>query len=161
MNELLADVLVRSVEMVKMTLGDFSDADMLARPVPGANNAAWQVGHLIGSHAGMVNACAGRSVVELPKGFEARFTKDTAKSDDPALLGTKAELLGLLEGVGKKTAQWAQTLAEKDLAKPGPEPMRAVMPTVGHVVHMLPQHAAMHLGQIQVIRRKLGKPILF
>ena len=26
---------------------------------------------------------------------------------------------------------------------------------------ILPTHAAMHLGQFQVIRRKLGKPVLF
>ena len=33
--------------MVGMYLGDLSDADLLVRPVPGANHIAWQLGHLI------------------------------------------------------------------------------------------------------------------
>jgi len=28
-------------------------------------------------------------------------------------------------------------------------------------MNLLPVHVAMHLGQFQVLRRKLGKPILF
>ena len=38
--------------MLQFTLGDFSDADMLARPAPSANHAAWQLGHLIAAEAG-------------------------------------------------------------------------------------------------------------
>ena len=29
-------------------VSDFSDADLLVRPVPGANHAAWQIGNVIG-----------------------------------------------------------------------------------------------------------------
>ena len=32
-----------------MYLSDLSDADLLVRPVPGANHIAWQLGHLIDS----------------------------------------------------------------------------------------------------------------
>jgi hypothetical protein len=34
-------------------------------------------------------------------------------------------------------------------------------PTVGHLVLMIASHIMMHVGQMQVIRRKLGKPLLF
>jgi hypothetical protein len=37
----------------------------------------------------------------------------------------------------------------------------SVLPTVGHVMMPLPVHVGMHLGQIQVLRRKLGKPVIF
>ena len=30
-------------------VGDFTDADLLVRPVPNANHIAWQLGHLIDS----------------------------------------------------------------------------------------------------------------
>jgi hypothetical protein len=30
-----------------MYVRDFSDADLLVRPVPGANHAAWQIGNVI------------------------------------------------------------------------------------------------------------------
>jgi hypothetical protein len=59
------------------------------------------------------------------------------------------------------TIAWVKTLTPADLDKPTPEKMRNWAPTVGHLVTMLPNHLTMHLGQIQVIRRKLGKPILF
>ena len=159
--DLLADVLAGNIGMLQMTLADFSDADFYARPVHNANNVAWQLGHLIASEAGMVNGCAGRSVIDLPAGFAERYTKSTAASDDPAALGSKAELLGLCASVRAKTAAWVKTLTAEQLAKPAPEQMRKFFPTVGHVVHLFSAHTAMHLGQIQVLRRKLGKPVLF
>jgi len=39
--------------------------------------------------------------------------------------------------------------------------MQRMIPTMGHLVQLLPSHFAMHVGQMQVIRRKLGKPLLF
>jgi hypothetical protein len=39
--------------------------------------------------------------------------------------------------------------------------MAAFAPTVGHLVTMTISHFMMHTGQFQVIRRKLGKPLLF
>ena len=56
--QLLADVLNRNLEMLKATIADFSDADMLARPVPSANHAAWQLGHLINSESNMLKGVA-------------------------------------------------------------------------------------------------------
>jgi hypothetical protein len=155
--ELLAEVLTGNLGMLQMTLADFSDAEMYARPVPNANNVAWQLGHLISSEAHMVNGCAGRSVIDLPAGFAERYTKDTAASDDPAALGNKAELLALSASIRARTAAWVKTLTPADLAKPAPEQMRQWFPTVGHVVQLFPTHTAMHIGQMQVLRRKLGK----
>jgi hypothetical protein len=42
-----------------------------------------------------------------------------------------------------------------------PEALQGFAPTVGHLAYVLPVHVMMHLGQVQVIRRKLGKPVLF
>ena len=33
--------------------------------------------------------------------------------------------------------------------------------TVGFMIHMPAMHAGVHIGQIQVARRNLGKPVLF
>ena len=64
--QLLTDLLRRDIEMVKATLADFSDADLLARPCPGANHAAWQLGHLIGAESRMMNAVQEGVVPPLP-----------------------------------------------------------------------------------------------
>ena len=143
--ELIADGCARNLEMLKMLVGDFSEADMMVRPCPGANHAMWQLGHLISSEAQMVGACGGK----------------TAGVDDPKAFGTKAELLELFGKVRAATVKWVRSLSEADLNKPAPEQMRAFFPTVGHLVLLMPGHLDMHAGQWQVIRRKLGKPVLF
>lgn len=160
-NNVVVDVLRGGIGFLNMTLGDMTDADLLQRPVPGANNAIWQLGHLIAAETSMVNAAAGKTVIELPSGFAERFKKETASSDDPASLGTKADLLALFAKVRGATADWAASLTPADLAKPSPERIRFMAPTIGHMLYLFPNHVAMHIGQFQVLRRKLGKPILF
>src|SRR5271170_4518539 len=95
-NDLLIDTLHRNLGMLNMTLADMTDAELLQRPVPGANNGLWQLGHLISAEANMINGCAGKTINELPAGFAERFNSKTASVDDPAKLGTKADLLALL-----------------------------------------------------------------
>jgi len=158
--ELMADVLNRNLEMVKMTVADFSDAEMLVRPVPSANHAAWQLGHLINSEAHMVNAIKPGSV-PAPAGYSDKFTKETAKIDDPKFFPKKAELLDALAKVRTASIAWVKTLTSADMDRPGPERMKDFAPTAGHVAAMLPVHATMHMGQFQVIRRKLGRPVMF
>jgi hypothetical protein len=160
-NELLADILNRNLEMLKMTLADFSETEMLVRPVPGANHAAWQLGHLIASEAGMVNLCKPGAIPELPAGFIEKFKPETSKVDDSQAFASKAQLLDLYARVRAASINWVKSLTTADMNQPGPERIKGFCPTVGHVAELLANHVAMHLGQLQVIRRKLGKPILF
>jgi hypothetical protein len=145
-SEILVDLLSKDLEMLKMTLSDFSDADMLVRPTPAANHTTWQLGHLIASETSMVNSIKAGAMPELPAGFKEKFTPETTKSDDAGAFPKKNELLAQFEKTRAATAKWARSLTEKDYAIPSPESMRQWVPTVGHM---------------QVIRRKLGKPILF
>ena len=45
------EAIKNNIEFCRNVLGhwisDFSDADLMARPLPGVNHAAWQIGHLI------------------------------------------------------------------------------------------------------------------
>lgn len=160
-NELIAESCAQNLSMLKMTLADFTDADMLVRPCPGANHALWQLGHLIKSEVGMVNACRPGAAAELPAGFADKFNAKTAAVDDPKMLASKAELLDLAEKVRAATLRWIRSLTEADLDRPTPDTLRKLAPTIGHIVMLLPDHTLMHVGQMQVIRRKLGKPVLF
>ena len=137
--------------------------EMARAKTPGIYNAngLWQIGQLIAAEAMMVNTSAGKTIIELPAGFAERYTKETSSIDDPAKLGNKKDLMALFDKVREKTCAWAATLTPADMAKPTPEKMRQFVPTVGHLANMIPVHVAMHIGQIQVLRRKLGKPILF
>jgi hypothetical protein len=159
---MLADVYASNLEMLKMTLADFSDADMLRRPAPKANHALWQLGHLVTSETSMVNAVAPGAAPALPEGFAQRFGHDMTNCDDAAKFGsTKAQLLDLMTKTRQASIQWVKNVKLPDLDKPSPEPMRRYAPTVGHMAMMVIGHTTMHVGQFQVIRRALNKPILF
>lgn len=158
--ELFADMLQRNLERVKATLADFSDADMLVRPAPAANHAAWQLGHLITSEGRFLKEMNAASA-PLPAGFAEKFNRQTASTDDPDFFPRKAELLDALTNVRAATIAWIKSLKPADLDRAAPERIRAFAPTVGHWVAGVPGHVFMHIGQMQVVRRKLGKPILF
>jgi hypothetical protein len=159
--ELMVGALAGNLEMLKSHIADFTEQDMLVRPVPNANHTAWQLGHLVSAEGWMVNGVTPGAVPPPPTGFAEKFTKETSKIDDPKAFPSKTEILAAYEMTRGAVIAWAKTLTAADLDKPGPEKMRQFVPTVGSVLALLPVHTTMHLGQIQVIRRKLGRAIMF
>jgi hypothetical protein len=157
-NDYLAASLQSSLGMLKMHLADLSDSDLMLRPVPGANHANWQVGHLIAAET-MMMVKAGATMPELPAGFAERYAKETVKIDDPARFATKAELIALFEKTRAGSIAFARSLSAAQLA--APSPFADWFPTMADFVGLGATHIAMHIGQIQVLRRKLGKPVLF
>ena len=159
--EILANNAETNLGMVKFMLADFSDAEMVARAAPNANHVAWQVGHLMTSEVSLLNQAKAGAVPELPASFVAKFTNETAKVDDPKAFPTKAKLLGQFEKVRSATVKWIRSLTETECNRPMPEKLHAFAKTWGELAIMIPVHTSMHVGQIQVIRRKLGKKVLF
>lgn len=152
---------IESMAMTQMLLGaavaDFSDDEMYVRPVPGANHAAWQIGHLVASQFQMVGFAGGK-LPPLPDGFAQTFGKDTAAKDGLAAFGYGREkLLSVFNAQRDAVKAWAAAVPDADLTKEMPDPVRAYIPTVGSLLLLVSTHDAMHLGQLQVIRRKLGK----
>jgi len=158
--DLLADYINRTAKFTKDTIADFSDADMLARPCKAANHTAWALGHLVHSTRSMF-AMAGADVPQLPATFDEKYHSEATRNDDPSFFLKKAELIEWFDKVMGGVANFAKTRTPADLEKPTPEKLRGWCPTVGHLILMTPMHICMHTGQMQVIRRSLGKPILF
>ena len=126
--------------MLGMYLGDLSDADLLVRPVPGANHIAWQLGHLITAEA---NACAAETCPsaaypELPAGFAERHTKETASKDTG--FGTKAEYLSLFNKVRQATIAALAKMSDADLDKPTSGPIAQMAPTLGALLVLNADH---------------------
>jgi len=155
--ELLASSAEGSVGMMSQTLADFSDADLLVRPCAGANHAAWQLSHLCNAEAHFAPKIGTALVV--PAKIVGKGSKQDAANDDPAYWSaSKSELLETLTSLRKQSADAIRKLTPDDLAKPSDFGM---FPTVAHLVVLYTGHIQMHLGQFQVIRRKLAKPIMF
>jgi DinB superfamily len=148
--------------MLKWYVEDFSEADMFVRPVPNANHAAWQLGQVIAGDVYLVRAAVPDAAFpELPAGFMELHGKEGATKDDPKEFLTKAEYLKLFDAVRSATIAALEKLSEADLDRPTAGDMAAFAPTHGHVFLAASNHTLMHGGQLTVIRRKLGKPILF
>ena len=158
---LLANHLTGNLEMLKQHLADFSDADFMVRPVAGANHAAWQVGHLVFLENMLCGIYVPQSAIKLPDGLDKLYGKEGASNDDASKFFKKDEALKHLEHCRHALAAWLKGRTEADLAAPSPEMLRGWVPTVGELFNAIPMHTAMHIGQIQVTRRKLGKKILF
>ena len=146
--------------VVRAYVDDLSDADLLVRPVPAANHAAWQLGHLITATAHMLEAI-GQKTPALPAGFAEKHLKETANSDDPAQFAKKEEYVALANQMKEASLVAVATTPDDQLDAPGPEAMREYAPTVASVLQLLGSHWLMHAGQFTVIRRKLGRPVLF
>src|SRR5437660_1751043 len=83
-------------DLMGFYLGDLSDADLLMRPVPGANHIAWQIGHLINSEKHLaVEELPDAAYPELPAGFADRHANQNAGAEATQGFATKAEYLDL------------------------------------------------------------------
>jgi len=149
------------MHVAKMYLEDLSDADLLVRPVPGANHIAWQLGHLIESERVLVDAACPGSMPPLPQGFAERHSTEKAQSDNPADFLSKSEYLRLMDEQRSATLALLERLSEADLEKPAPEKYQMFAPNAGALIGGQATHWMMHAGQWAIVRRKLGKPPMF
>lgn len=147
--------------VVNSYLGDLSDADLLVRPVPGANHIAWQLGHLVIAEHGLMSEEFPGAMPALPAGFMEKHNNDTASSDDPKAFLTKAEYQRLWAEQRAATLAQLAKISDADLDKPAPEKYRSFLNTVGDLINLQGSHALMHAGQWAIVRRKLGRKPLF
>jgi len=160
--QVLKASLESSRKMIEWIVSDFSDSELLVRPVPGANHIAWQLGHLIASERSIIlGQLPSANMPELPAGFEAAHGKETAGSDDPKAFLSRSEYIALLGGMREATIAEVSKLTEADLDRPTQGGLASFCPTLGNAIGLLGDHIMMHLGQVTVVRRKLGKPVLF
>jgi hypothetical protein len=143
-------------------LSDLDDADLLVRPAPGANHMAWQLGHLIASERyHITNQLASAPFPALPAGFAENHLATNAASDGPQGFHSKANYLKLFGDVRGATLKALSELTDEDLNRPAVGPVAAFAPNLGAVFLLVSNHTLMHGGQVTVIRRLLGKPVLF
>lgn len=160
------DILKASLEssrkMLEWMLSDLSDSDLLVRPVPGANHLAWQLGHLISAERHiLLEQIPQATMPALPAGFAEAHSSKTAGSDDPKGFLPKSDYLALLASMREATIAELGKLSDADLDRPTLGKLAGHFPKLGTLINMLSDHILMHFGQGSVVRRKLGKPVLF
>lgn len=142
-------------------LEDFTEADMFVRPHAAANHAAWQVGNICLAEVNMIREeLPQTNYPELPPGFLELHGTGVPK-DGPEGYLSKTEFIQLFERVRAETIDLVGGLSEADLDRACTGSMASFAPTIGKLLILTSNHTLMHGGQIQVIRRVLGKPHLF
>jgi hypothetical protein len=145
--------------LVVMFTQDLSDQELLVRPAPKANHIAWQLGHLISSESRMTRPVPGAPPVELPPGFLEAHNKEAAERET-GFLG-RDQYLTLYRNVRHATLAALDSLTDADLDKEYTGSMKAFAPTLAKYFLLVGNHERMHTGQFTVVRRALGKPVLF
>ena len=143
-------------------LEGFSDTDMLVRPAEGANHAAWQLGHLILSERFILgDNLPGVAFQALPAGFEVNHGKERAHATDLSGWLGMAGYAELMRETRTATLAAVEQLSEAQLDHTTQGRLATKAPKLGNLLVLVGNHDLMHAGQFTVIRRKLGKPVLF
>ncbi|HEY7154381.1 MAG TPA: DinB family protein [Gemmataceae bacterium] len=148
--------------ILNMYVADLSDADLLVRPAPNANHIAWQFGHLVAAESFLVAPqLPDAPYPAVSPGFMEQYGKKGAGDDDPMHFLSKAEYLKMFGDGREITKAAVAKLSDADLDRPTKGDMAQFAPTLGALLMAVSNHTLMHVGQFTVVRRKLGKPVLF
>ena len=158
--DVLTDLLTSTKNMLGMFLADLSDADLQVRPVPDANNIAWQIGHLVAAEVGL-GTILGFKYADLPPVISILGSGKSSQTHPDGGNLSKAQYLALFNGARDATIAGLAAMPEADLDKPNDGPMKSMAPTLGAILGLACNHTMMHCGQFSVVRRLLKKPVLF
>jgi hypothetical protein len=156
--EAIAFSLRSSKAMLHRFLDDFKPEEFQHRPCLGANNAAWIVGHLTSIDRTQLERIGVDPLPALPEGFKERFvTTRAAATGTPADFGPPVELVRLFDAHRDLLIDNVHRIPVSDLQVPATAPL---FNDRGESLLFLGLHTAMHMGQLSVIRRSLGRPPL-
>lgn len=160
--EAIVSSLESTGQMLEGFISDLSDNDLLVCPVEGANHIAWQIGHLISSERFIMEGnLPGAQYAPLPANFEnVHGRESTTKNSNQGFL-SKDTYIDLFRKTRAASIQAVKALKDTDLENPTTGRLAAKAPTVGKLYLLASHHILMHIGQFSVVRRKLGKPVLF
>src|SRR4051794_800099 len=156
-NDLIAGGHRMARQLLHRMVDDLSPAEFRHQPVPGANSAAWIVGHLALTLRRTAERLGAADVPAVDPDLAAKFATTKQPAGVQADLGDPAELLRLFDVCVDKVAEAVQRLSAADLDAP-PQLRGPFATTHGEAVLFGTMHIAMHVGQLSTIRRSLGKP---
>jgi uncharacterized damage-inducible protein DinB len=138
-------------------LADLKPHEWHHQPVPGANSAAWVVGHLTFTDRRILTRLGEADLPAVPDGYLDRFAMTRSAATPQDDLGDPAELLGLFAAHRSRLVAAVRAADPAKLAEPMPS-ASGMFATLGQAAVFMGQHTMLHLGQVTTIRRSLGYP---
>ena len=156
-NDLLASGYRMGLHMVHTMTDDLTAPEFAHQAVPGTNSAAWIIGHLAVTARRTAERLGATDLPVLTEEFIGRYSVTKKAAGTQTELGTKDDLLKLLDDCVDKLIGAARTLPVEALTNPPANPSRFAT-NYGEAVLFGAMHFTMHCGQLSTIRRSLGKP---
>lgn len=156
----IANSLKMSQGLLKTYLGDLTDSEIMQRPAAGANHIAWQLGHIISAEQQLFSGVFPESYRPLPEGFAQKHSKETCGNDQAQDFYPVKTYVEVMEQVRADTLKALDEIPDAKLDQASPERLQRIAPKLGDMFLFASAHFLMHSGQIAVLRRALGKPIV-
>lgn len=138
-------------------VGDLSDEQMLAQPVPGVvmNHPAWILSHL-NVYAPLAAAMVRGEAFQDP--LEARYGQKSSVSADPAEYAPRQRLIDEYRRLHEDAERAVVEADPRVFLEANPlARWREMHPTIGAMaVTLLVKHESAHLGQLSAWRRAMG-----
>jgi len=140
-------------------VGDLSDEQMLAQPIPGRvlNHPAWVFSHLTLYTAICANMLRAKP---FPDPADHKYGAKSEPLADPAAYPARAAIIEHYKSAHDDAEAALLQVKDQTLAAPAPlERWRTLHPTTGDMlVTLMVKHESAHLGQLSAWRRALGLP---
>ena len=155
--DIIVHSLTASQAMLMRFTEDLKPDEYLHRTAPGANCAAWLLGHLALSDRSVLSKRLNvGDLPTLPEGFEKTFSRDEG-CPQANQFGDVSILRNIFNQHRDRLIAEVKRLSPGRLAEPLEKP-HPMFKNVGEVINFMALHSTMHAGQITMIRRSLGRP---
>jgi hypothetical protein len=156
-NELLAAGYRMGHQVVHLMCDDLTEEEFRHQPIPGANSAAWIVGHLAVTARRTAERVGATGLPALTEEYVGLFSATKKPAGMQTDLGTKAELFALLDVSVGKLVDAVRQLPPESLHAPAPNRL-PLATNYGEALLFGALHFTLHCGHLSTIRRSLGKP---
>lgn len=138
--------------------------DQITRQSPEVvNHPAWTLAHLIHYHPAIISLARGEAVADPATAPHAeRYDAGSTPVDDPSLYPAKDALLAQYRAGHEEVVKLLKTAPSGRLTQPPGLPRweQAFGTTRHALVYLMHYHESLHLGQVMVWRRAMGRPAL-
>ncbi len=157
-NDALVASLTATTALFHRAVADLKPTEWHYQPVAGMNTVAWIIGHVTLIDHRRTTALGATGLPVLPDGFADRYGQTRKPAVTQTGLDSAALLTALFLQTRERFVAAARTATLEKLSEPltAPHPLFADLGE--SVLFVSGPHAALHIGQITVIRRLLGYP---
>jgi uncharacterized damage-inducible protein DinB len=131
------------------------------QPTEGVTHVAWQVGHLAVAQYGLalkrVRGEQPADALLIPAEFRQAFGKGSIPQSDPAQNRSIDEIRSVLDSVHEQVLAELPALPDSVFDEPSDTPPHPMFKSKQGAVIWSVQHEFIHIGQIALLRRLLGK----